>query len=125
MASLKDIRKRIGTVRSTQQITKAMKMVAAAKLRRASEAAEAARPYSERMAAVLASLGSKVTPGPESPKLLAGTGSDRWKLDSQPEAPRTPFELRAGGGRHLERDFCHGCGRAYAPAFELADQVER
>lgn len=80
MASLKQLKTRIASVKSTQKITKAMKMVAAAKLRRASEAAEAARPYSERMAAVLASLGSKVTPGPESPKLLAGTGSDKVHL---------------------------------------------
>ena len=80
MASLKQLKMRIASVKSTQKITKAMKMVAAAKLRRASEAAEAARPYSERMAAVLASLGSKVTPGPESPKLLAGTGSDQVHL---------------------------------------------
>jgi F-type H+-transporting ATPase subunit gamma len=80
MASLKQLKMRIASVKSTQKITKAMKMVAAAKLRRASEAAEAARPYSERMAAVLASLGSRVTPGPESPKLLAGTGSDQVHL---------------------------------------------
>jgi F-type H+-transporting ATPase subunit gamma len=80
MASLKQLKMRITSVKSTQKITKAMKMVAAAKLRRASEAAEAARPYSERMAAVLASLGSRVQVGPESPKLLAGTGSDKVHL---------------------------------------------
>ncbi len=80
MASLKALKMRITSVKSTQKITKAMKMVAAAKLRRAQEAAEAARPYSERMAAVLASLGSRVTVGPESPKLLAGTGSDQVHL---------------------------------------------
>ncbi len=77
MASLKALKMRITSVKSTQKITKAMKMVAAAKLRRAQEAAEAARPYSERMAAVMASLGSRVTVGPESPKLLAGTGKDQ------------------------------------------------
>ena len=77
MASLKALKMRITSVKSTQKITKAMKMVAAAKLRRAQEAAEAARPYSERMAAVLASLGSRVTVGPESPRLLAGTGKDQ------------------------------------------------
>ena len=77
MASLKALKMRITSVKSTQKITKAMKMVAAAKLRRAQEAAEAARPYSERMAAVLASLGSRVTVGPESPRLLAGTGRDQ------------------------------------------------
>ncbi|MBC7497873.1 MAG: F0F1 ATP synthase subunit gamma, partial [Sphingomonadaceae bacterium] len=71
---------RIASIKSTQKITKAMKMVAAAKLRRSQEAAEAARPYSERMAAVMASLGSRVTVGPESPKLLAGTGADQTYL---------------------------------------------
>ena len=80
MASLKALKMRITSVKSTQKITKAMKMVAAAKLRRAQEAAEAARPYSERMAAVMASLGSRVTVGPESPRLLAGTGSDQVHL---------------------------------------------
>ncbi len=80
MASLKALKMRITSVKSTQKITKAMKMVAAAKLRRAQEAAEAARPYSERMAAVLASLGSRVTVGPESPRLLAGTGKDQVHL---------------------------------------------
>ncbi len=77
MASLKALKVRIASVKSTQKITKALKMVAAAKLRRAQEAAEAARPYSERMAAVMASLGSRVQVGPESPRLLAGTGQDQ------------------------------------------------
>jgi F-type H+-transporting ATPase subunit gamma len=80
MPSLKSLKVRITSVKSTQKITKAMKMVAAAKLRRAQEAAEAARPYAERMNAVLASLGSRVVVGPESPKLLAGTGSDQVHL---------------------------------------------
>jgi F-type H+-transporting ATPase subunit gamma len=80
MPSLKSLKVRITSVKSTQKITKAMKMVAAAKLRRAQEAAEAARPYAERMTAVLASLGSRVVVGPESPKLLAGTGSDQVHL---------------------------------------------
>jgi F-type H+-transporting ATPase subunit gamma len=78
--SLKSLKNRITSVKSTQKITKAMKMVAAAKLRRAQEAAEAARPYSERMAAVMASLASRVTVGPESPRLLAGTGNDKVHL---------------------------------------------
>jgi len=78
--SLKALKNRITSVKSTQKITKAMKMVAAAKLRRAQEAAEAARPYSERMAAVMASLASRVQVGPESPKLLAGTGKDQVHL---------------------------------------------
>lgn len=80
MPSLKSLKVRITSVKSTQKITKAMKMVAAAKLRRAQEAAEAARPYAERMNAVLASLGSRIVVGPESPKLLAGTGSDQVHL---------------------------------------------
>ena len=77
MASLKALKIRISSVKSTQKITKAMKMVAAAKLRRAQTAAEAARPYAERMASVVASIVSRVTIGPESPKLLGGTGSDQ------------------------------------------------
>ena len=80
MPSLKSLKVRITSVKSTQKITKAMKMVAAAKLRRAQEAAEAARPYAERMTSVLASLGSRITVGPESPRLLAGTGSDQVHL---------------------------------------------
>ena len=77
MASLKALKNRIGSVKSTQKITKAMKMVAAAKLRRAQMAAEAGRPYAERLNAVMASLASKVSVGPESPRLLAGTGADQ------------------------------------------------
>ena len=80
MASLKALKLRIASIKSTQKITKAMKMVAAAKLRRSQEAAEAARPYSERMAAVMASLGSRIVVGPESPKLLTGTGADQTYL---------------------------------------------
>ena len=76
MASLKALKMRINSVKSTQKITKAMKMVAAAKLRRATEAAQAARPYAERLEAVVSSIASKVTVGPQSPKLLAGTGKD-------------------------------------------------
>jgi F-type H+-transporting ATPase subunit gamma len=80
MASLKALKNRISSVKSTQKITKAMKMVAAAKLRRAQQAAEAGRPYAERLNAVMASLASQVTIGPNSPKLLAGTGSDQKHL---------------------------------------------
>jgi F-type H+-transporting ATPase subunit gamma len=80
MATLKALKMRISSVKSTQKITKAMKMVAAAKLRRAQLAAEAARPYAERMEAVVASVVSRVTIGPESPKLLAGTGKDDTHL---------------------------------------------
>src|ERR671917_644549 len=80
MPSLKDLRNRIASVKATQKITKAMQMVAAAKLRRAQSAAEAARPFAERMAEVLGNLASGVTVGPETPRLLAGTGSDRTHL---------------------------------------------
>lgn len=76
MASLKALKIRINSVKSTQKITKAMKMVAAAKLRRAQEAAEAARPYAERLDSVMSSLAAKVNVGPESSKLLAGSGRD-------------------------------------------------
>ncbi|WP_114943426.1 F0F1 ATP synthase subunit gamma [Microvirga calopogonii] len=80
MPSLKDLRNRIASVKATQKITKAMQMVAAAKLRRAQTAAEAARPYAERMAVVLGNIASGITVGPETPRLLAGTGSDRVHL---------------------------------------------
>jgi len=76
MASLKELKDRIGSVKSTQKITKAKQMVAAAKLRRAQASAEAARPYAERMSAVMASLAGKVS-GEGAPKLLAGNGSDQ------------------------------------------------
>ncbi|HEX3485813.1 MAG TPA: F0F1 ATP synthase subunit gamma [Micropepsaceae bacterium] len=79
MASVKEMRTRIGSVKSTQKITKAMQMVAAAKLRRAQAAAEAARPYARHMAAVIANLAAGVS-GPSAPRLLAGTGSDQRHL---------------------------------------------
>ena len=80
MASLKALKIRIGSVKSTQKITKAMKMVAAAKLRRAQQRAEAGRPYALRMAEVVSSIASGVTVSPQSPKLLAGTGKDDTHL---------------------------------------------
>jgi F-type H+-transporting ATPase subunit gamma len=80
MASLKDLRNRIASVKATQKITKAMQMVAAAKLRRAQSAAEAARPYAERMEQVLGNLASGIVVGPETPRLLAGTGSEQTHL---------------------------------------------
>ncbi len=80
MASLKALKIRIASVKSTQKITKAMKMVAAAKLRRAQEAAEAGRPYAQRLESVVASLASKVTVSESSPRLLAGTGKDQVHL---------------------------------------------
>ena len=80
MASLKDLKNRIASVKSTQKITKAMQMVAAAKLRRAQESAVAARPYAERMTQVLASLGAAYAGRPGAPALLAGTGKDQVHL---------------------------------------------
>jgi F-type H+-transporting ATPase subunit gamma len=80
MASLKTLKLRIGSVKSTQKITKAMKMVAAAKLRRAQANAEAGRPYATRLSEVVSSLASRVTVGPQSPRLIAGTGSDQRHL---------------------------------------------
>ena len=79
MASLKDLRNRIASVKATQKITKAMQMVAAAKLRRAQEAAEAARPYATRMRKVLANISAAVAVG-EGPPLMAGTGKDDTHL---------------------------------------------
>lgn len=80
MASLKDLKNRIASVRSTQKITKAMKMVAASKLRRAQEGAEAARPYAERMERVISSLGVSLRGQEGSPRLLSGTGADKTHL---------------------------------------------
>ena len=80
MASLKALKLRIGSVKSTQKITKAMKMVAAAKLRRAQSNAVAARPYTQRMTEVVASIASRVEAGPMAPKLLTGTGKDNTHL---------------------------------------------
>ncbi|MFN9250157.1 MAG: F0F1 ATP synthase subunit gamma [Brevundimonas sp.] len=80
MATLKDLRVRITSVKSTQKITSAMKMVAASKLRRAQTQAEAARPYAQRMERMLASLGASVAGSPTAPKLLAGTGADKVHL---------------------------------------------
>src|SRR6478736_6673669 len=80
MPSLKDLRNRIRSVRSTQKITSAMKMVAASRLRRAQEQAEAARPYAQRMERVLGSLASRMAGLPGAPPLLAGTGKDQTHL---------------------------------------------
>ncbi len=80
MPSLKDLKVRINSVKSTRKITKAMQMVAAAKLRRAQEAAEASRPYAERMTTVLSNIASGNRDNPEAPQLLRGTGSDQRQL---------------------------------------------
>jgi F-type H+-transporting ATPase subunit gamma len=80
MATLRDIQRRIRSVQSTQKITRAMKLVAAAKLRRAQQNAEAGRPYSNRMEEMVSSLTSRVSVGPQSHKLIAGTGTDETHL---------------------------------------------
>ena len=80
MASLDDLKKRIASVKSTQKITKAMKMVAAAKLRRAQESAEKGRPYSEKMNNVILNLSSGISDKENAPRLLAGTGNDKVHL---------------------------------------------
>jgi F-type H+-transporting ATPase subunit gamma len=80
MPSLKDLKNRIASVKATQKITKAMKMVAAAKLRRAQEAAEAARPYSERMGAVLDNIVHAISDADDAPLLMTGTGQDKVHL---------------------------------------------
>ncbi len=80
MPSLKDLKNRIGSVKNTRKITKAMQMVAAAKLRRAQEAAEMARPYAERFNAVMEKLAASVGDAENAPRLLAGTGEDKVHL---------------------------------------------
>ena len=80
MPSLKDLKNRIESVKSTRKITKAMQMVAAAKLRRAQDAAEAARPYTERFNAVMGALAASVEGSETAPRLLSGTGSDQTHL---------------------------------------------
>ena len=80
MPSLKDLKNKIASVKNTRKITKAMQMVSAAKLRRAQDAAEAARPYAERMTAVMAGLAASIGTSDTAPRLLAGTGSDRVHL---------------------------------------------
>jgi F-type H+-transporting ATPase subunit gamma len=80
MASLKDMRVRIASTKATQKITKAMQMVAASKLRRAQNAAEAARPYAQKMDAVISNIAASVAGSPGAPALLAGTGKDQVHL---------------------------------------------
>jgi F-type H+-transporting ATPase subunit gamma len=80
MPSLKALKNRIASVKSTKKITKAKQMVAAAKLRRAEDAAKAARPYTERMEAVLANLSASAKGNPNAPKLLSGTGAEKTEL---------------------------------------------
>src|ERR1700758_379790 len=80
MPSLKPLRVRINSVKSTQKITSAMKMVAASKLRRAQTQAEAARPYAQRMERMLVALAASVASSPTAPKILAGNGGDQVHL---------------------------------------------
>src|ERR1700724_3307834 len=80
MASLKDMRVRIASTKATQKITKAMQMVAASKLRRAQTAAEAARPYAEKMDAVISNIATAAASSPGAPVLLSGTGKDKVHL---------------------------------------------
>src|SRR6188472_2421266 len=80
MASLKDMRVRLASTKATQKITKAMQMVAAAKLRRAQASAEAARPYAERMEKVLANVAGTLVGAEGAPRLLVGTGQDQTHL---------------------------------------------
>ena len=80
MASLDDLKKRISSVKSTQKITKAMKMVAAAKLRKAQENAEKGRPYSEKMQNIILNLTKSINDPQNAPKLLVGTGKDKINL---------------------------------------------
>ena len=80
MASLKDMRVRIASTKATQKITKAMQMVAASRLRRAQQAAEAARPYADKMSAVISNIAAAAAGSPGAPALLAGTGKDQVHL---------------------------------------------
>ena len=80
MPNLSDLKNRIASVKSTRKITKAMQMVASAKLRRAQDAAQAGRPYAERFNAVMAGLAASVGSSDGGPKLLTGTGSDQTHL---------------------------------------------
>ena len=107
MASLKDLRNRIASTKATQKITKAMQMVAASKLRRAQAAAEAARPYAERMGKVLGNIAAAVGDLGSAPPLLRGTGSDQ-----RPSARRLHRRARPVRRRSTRRS----CGsRASAP----------
>ena len=116
MASLKALKVRIGSVKSTQKITKALNMVAASKLRRAQQNATAARPYSERMRDVVESIASRVAVGPEIPKLLAGTG----KTDTHLIVVVTSERGLAAGGAH---DIAGMKNPSYDVAMAIADEI--
>ena len=93
MASLDDLKKRISSVKSTQKITKAMKMVAAAKLRRAQESAEKGRPYSDKMNNIILNLSNGISDIENAPKLLSGTGDNNCLLYTSP-SPRDKRQAR-------------------------------
>ncbi len=108
MASLKEMRTRIASVKATRKITKAMQMVAAAKLRRAQEAATAARPYAERMDKVLGNLNARITNKAGASPLLVGTGKDQVHLLRRHDRRTRPvrrlqFEHRQVGARRRQR----------------------
>ena len=105
MPSLKDLKNRIESVKNTRKITKAMQMVAAAKLRRAQESAEASRPYTERFNSVMGALASSVSGSKNAPKLLSGTGDDQTHLLVVLTAERG---LCGGFNSNISRMIC-GC----------------
>ena len=123
MPSLKDMRNQIGSVKATQKITKAMQMVAAAKLRKAQDAAENARPYAKRMAAVIANLAKGVS-GDSAPAMLVGNGSQTNQLVVVATADRG----LAGASTDVDGDPCAGETRPLAdqwhPAGPGGEQVE-
>ncbi len=138
MPSLKELKDRIGSVKSTQKITKAKQMVAAAKLRRAQAAAEAARPYATRLGAVMASLAGKVS-GDSAPKLLAGNGKDQRHMlvlvntdkglcgalnSNLVKAAKAEAEKLAGEGKDVSFYLIGKKGRAPIKR-EYADQIEQ
>ena len=114
MPSLKSLRIRINSVKSTRKITQAMKMVAAAKLRRAQSQAEAARPYAERMERMLASLGASVANSPDAPRMLVGSGADKVHLLVVVTADRGlagPFNTNVGRFARLRIRALEGEGK--------------
>ena len=111
MPSLKDLRNRIRSVRSTQKITSAMKMVAASRLRRAQEQAEAARPYAERMERVLASLAARTSGLSGGPALLAGTGKDLHTTVNSGDGQVT-VAFSPGDGAFIDQEYARRVAEA-------------
>ena len=128
MASLKEMRNRIGSVKATQKITKAMQMVAAAKSRRAQDAAQSARPYARRMASVIANLAKSVS-GPSAPPLLAGTGKDQKHpivvaARRRASADHLSAEGGAANATNLTDNGSNATGALYDDADGMARHVE-